>query len=469
MKTIRISDITLRECAGNKKNTLSFREKLEFCRAVGRLHVDTIELPPIGDSRTDRLLSKTAATATTAPVVIAVGYTPESVAAAYECVKEAKTPILHVMLPVSPIRMEYTCHKKAPAMLVLCEELVTAARALCPKVEFTACDATNAEPGFLEKMIRTAVKAGAERVTIADATGHITPAECEKKIANLYKALPELHSVVLSVEISDGMGMALAVSAAALSAGADGVKVTVPQLGFPTLENAAHYLRVKGGSLGYTTPLRLTELSHTVKRLERVFDKTGVHEDVEEAADGGDDDEIRLTPGDNLSDVERAVQSLGYELSEEDMKRVYAAFSPLAEKKSHVGRRELEAIIATSAAEVPETYRLVSYVTNSGNIITATASVELDRNGEKLSGIAGGDGPIDAAFRAIEQIVGHHYELDEFRIQSVTEGREAIGSALVRLRADGRLYAGSGISTDIVGASIHAYLSALNKIVYEET
>jgi hypothetical protein len=108
------------------------------------------------------------------------------------------------------------------------------------------------------------------------------------------------------------------------------------------------------------------------------------------------------------------------------------------------------------------------YVINSGNVITATANILLGRGEEKLRGVGVGDGPIDAAFLAIEQIIGHHYELDDFQIQTVTEGRDAMGSALVKLRANGRVYSGNGISTDIIGASIRAYISALNKIVYEE-
>ncbi len=118
--------------------------------------------------------------------------------------------------------------------------------------------------------------------------------------------------------------------------------------------------------------------------------------------------------------------------------------------------------------QVPSTYHLVSYVVNNGNVITATASIILEKDGEKLSGVATGDGPIDASFHAIEQIIGHHYELDDFKVESVTKGREAVGSSIIRLRAAGKLYSGNGVSTDIVGACIRAYVNALNKIVYEE-
>ena len=104
---------------------------------------------------------------------------------------------------------------------------------------------------------------------------------------------------------------------------------------------------------------------------------------------------------------------------------------------------------------------------NSGNILTATAHVVLEKDGQRLSGVSVGDGPIDAAFHAIEQIIGHHYELDDFQIQSVTKGREAVGSSLIRLRAGGMLYSGNGVSTDIIGACVRAYINALNKIVYK--
>ena len=139
----------------------------------------------------------------------------------------------------------------------------------------------------------------------------------------------------------------------------------------------------------------------------------------------------------------------------------------VAEKKT-VGSKELEAIVASTALQIPSTYQLVSYVINNGNIISSSAQITLDKAGALMQGVCIGDGPIDAAFLAIDQIIGRHYELDDFQIQSVTEGKEAMGSALVKLRANGKLYSGNGISTDIIGASIRAYLNAVNKIVYEE-
>ena len=181
-----------------------------------------------------------------------------------------------------------------------------------------------------------------------------------------------------------------------------------------------------------------------------------------------DDGSIYLTSHDDLSAVMKVASRLGYDLSEDDGAKVYEAFRVIAEKKEKVGAKELDAIVASAAMQVPPTYALDSYVVTSGNTISATANLKLIKQGTPIAGVSLGDGPIDAAFLAIEQITGHHYELDDFQIQSVTEGREAMGQTVVKLRSEGKVYSGRGISTDIVGASILAYINALNKIVYEE-
>lgn len=207
----------------------------------------------------------------------------------------------------------------------------------------------------------------------------------------------------------------------------------------------------------------------------------GIHRDVEEihsiitkgrsALTVTTDDaysDISLNRESTIADVNEAVRTLGYELSYEDSGKVYEEFKRVSSRKAHIGFKEIDAIVASAAMQVPSTYHVDSFVINSGNIITATANIVLVRDGEKLSGISTGDGPIDAAFLAIEQVIGHHYELDDFQIQSVTEGHEAMGSAMVKLRDGDRLYSGIGVSTDIIGASIRAYVNALNKIVHND-
>ena len=192
------------------------------------------------------------------------------------------------------------------------------------------------------------------------------------------------------------------------------------------------------------------------------------HESYENEANISDRKKILLDSDATVAQVAQAVAVLGYELSDSDIGNVYKALMGVCEKKSAVGAKEFEALIASSAMQAPSTYHFETYTTTSSNVASSMSQVTLKCNGEIICGVANGDGPIDSAFRAIEQCIGHHYELDDFQVQSVTEGKEALGSALVRLRNDGKLYSGNGTSTDIVAASIRAYINALNKIVFEE-
>ena len=159
---------------------------------------------------------------------------------------------------------------------------------------------------------------------------------------------------------------------------------------------------------------------------------------------------------------------LGYELSDSDIGSVLKALKHVCDKKGAVGSKEFEALIASFAMQAPSTYHFETYTTTSSNASSSMSQVTLKCNGETICGVSNGDGPIDSAFRAIEQCIGHHYELDDFQVQAVTEGKGALGSALVKLRNNGKLYSGNGTSTDIVSASIRAYINALNKIVFEE-
>jgi 2-isopropylmalate synthase len=224
---------------------------------------------------------------------------------------------------------------------------------------------------------------------------------------------------------------------------------------------------VMGNNCGIGSDIKYTELRRIISQISRI---TGKGEGVDAASLSKiDDSGIYLDKSDDQAAVCGITQKLGYDLSDEDCEKVYEEFKKLAEKKEKVSAKELDAIVAAVALQVPPTYKLLSYIINTGNIITASAQIKVKKaDGTELEGISMGDGPIDAAFRAVEQITGNHYELDDFQIQSVTEGREAMGSALIRLRENGKLYSGSGISTDIIGASINAYLGAVNKIVYEE-
>ena len=259
--------------------------------------------------------------------------------------------------------------------------------------------------------------------------------------------------------------MADACAVIAVAEGAGQIRAAAHTCSETSLAHAVRILNAQSDSLGATVGVRATQLSRITAQIEWLC-HTGKGQTA--ANDTAADDGSFLTAHDTEEAVAAATAKLGYDLSEEDAQKVYAAFLQIAEKKEQVTFKELDAIVASSAMQVPATYKLDTYVITSGNTISATAHIKLLKNGTPVEGVYIGDGSIDAAFQAIEKITGCHYELDDFQLQAVTEGREAMGQTVVKLRADGKVYSGRGISTDIVGAGIQAYLSALNKIVYEE-
>ena len=219
-----------------------------------------------------------------------------------------------------------------------------------------------------------------------------------------------------------------------------------------------------GNRNGYSSNIKYTQLSRIINQITWVTDNRG---NVGVNTTTTEETAIALDINDDEAAVKKAVALLGYDLTEEDNLKVYEEFKRTAEKKN-IGTKELEAIVASVALQVPATYKLENYVINSGNIISSSAQITLIKDGKELSAVEMGDGPIDAAFKAIDKILGTHYELDDFQIQAITEGKGAMGSAIIKLRNEGKLYSGQGISTDIIAAGIRAYINAVNKIVYEE-
>ncbi len=464
MKNIGFTDITIRECEKNN-GALSFKEKVEIAKIMDRVNYSCIELPELGDSKGEELLVKTiAATLKNSGVSIPVGFTKKGVTRAWECIAKAKKPTLVVAVPVSAVQMEYVCGKKAPQVIEMIKELVSEATKLCRSVEFSALDASRAEFPFVCSAVSAAIEAGASKITVCDTAGIMLPDEMKDFIAELFKAVPELSGKALSVELSNDLDMATACANSAAIGGATGFKTTVNGDGFPAITSLVKLFDKRGETLDIEMNIVKTELQRSVSQMQRMIGHSDGNAHIVSAVS----DQTSFDASDDINAITDACAKIGYELSEEDAANVYEAFLRVAKKKEKVTNRELEAIIASSALQVPPTYKLENYVINSGNIISASANIKLVKNGEELSGISVGDGPIDASFKAIEQILGHHYELDDFQIQSVTEGREAMGQAVVKLRVNGNLYSGTGISTDIIGASVRAYINAINKIVYTE-
>ena len=465
MKNLIISDMTLKQASGTYD--LSFKEKIEIAKLLDRLKVSVIELAPASGSKVDDVLIRTICSCVKNSVIsLPVALTENGVTQAYEIIKNAKKPRLQVNVPMSTVQMEYICHKKPSMVLEMISDVVSTAKSLCSQVDFVAGDATRSEPDFLAKAVKAAIEAGATTVTLCDTAGETTTDEFVDFISSLKNNVPELSSVKLAVNASNGLGMAVSTVLAAAKIGVDEIKVATCKSDVPSLDSVLKIIRARGDSIGVGVDVSLTEFQRVSKQIAWICEGKASSAAKDSASADGDE-AYTLNEFTDINTVSDTVVSLGYDLSEEDMQRVYEEFKRAAVKKS-ISLRELDAIVASSAMQVPATYKLVSYVINSGNVISSTANILLEKDDKQLAGVCIGDGPIDAAFLAIEQILGHHYELDDFRIQSVTEGREAIGNAIVKLKADGKVYSGTGLSTDIIGASIRAYISAVNKIVFEQ-
>ena len=470
MKNIKIADATLRQVSASADISLSFKEKIELVKELSRLGVNIIETAPVSDGKTDSLLIKTLAMNSGDSVLsCAVGITSESVAKAWEAVRSAPKSRLHVIIPVSPVKMEYDHGMKPDAVLKAISEIVAECAGLCADVEFSADDATRAQPAFLREALEAAIKAGAKTVTLCDTAGILMPNEYEAFIGGIRAETAGIAGVTLGFQCSSGLKMGTASVFAAIAAGVDQVALTVNGQGTPSLQSAAEVFRLRGDSLGIQSDVDMTGIRRAMSRLTWMS-PAGKGSSPFDNSIGGDTGRSAeaLDKNSTIADVCRVLGSCGYALSPDDEAKVYEAFLRIAAKKETIVAGELDAIVASVAMQVPPTYKIINYVINSGNIIKATANIVLEKDGTELRGMAVGDGPVDAAFLAIEQIVGRRYELDDFQIAAVTEGRGAMGSALVKLRGGSGLCSGRGVSTDIIGASIRAYVDALNKIAYEE-
>lgn len=461
MKTIKMSDITLKKLSQDREIALLFREKTAVAACADSIGTDAIELAPIKNLREDTIIYKTIAqNVKNAVVAVPVGFNKEDVEAAWECIKNAKKPRLQIELPTSTVQMEYTYHIKADKMIDKIAELVKTAAELCDDVEFSALDATRADEEFLINAAKKAEESGAALITICDDAGISLP----DKIADLVKKIKSEVTVPVYVQVSERINVGVASALSAIAQGADGLKCAMAGKDVLLTGEICDAIGVCSSEIGAETNLNNTKIHASI---EDMLDSIN-HHAYEAENIVSEKKNILLDSDATLAQIAQAAQILGYDLSNSDCGNVHKALMQVCQKKGAVGAKELEALIASSAMQAPSTYHLESYTTNSSNLTSSMSQVTLKCNDEIICGVSTGDGVVDSAFRAIEQCIGYHYELDDFQVQSVTEGKEALGSAIVRLRNNGKLYSGNGISTDIVAASIRAYINALNKIVFEE-
>ena len=468
MKRVRISDITLKE-SEHKGAALTFKEKIEVAKLLDRLSVDVIEIDGIEKGRADILRIKSISQAVKkACIAVPVSQKTDDAAIVFEAMKEAPEKRLQVIMPVSNVQMEYLSHKKPDAFLAETLSRIAVCRSLTDNVELILQDATRADEAFLQKVITEACAAGTKVITVCDTAGDRLAWEFGEFISNLMEKVPALSGEALGISVSDALSQGSACAVAGIQRGAGEVKTSIAETGTVLTSDLARILSVKKDLLGAETGI---EMSHLTGYREKVLRITNSEKKSGSPFEDGvreNQSESMLSVHDDEESVARIVKGMGYDLSDEDSLKVYEAFRKIADRKNAVSTKELEAIIASVAMQVPESYKLSTYTVTASNAIDALCHIKLMKDGKVLDGVSLGDGPIDAAFLAIEKITGCHYELDDFQLQAITEGREAMGQTIVRLRSRGKIYSGRGISTDIVGSGITAYINALNKIVYEE-
>lgn len=461
MQRITISDISLKESLKNESINLTFKEKLEIVKRLCELGIEVIELP-VALNKADELLIKTVCACTKNSTLSLSVSNEKEIANAKILLANAKSARLSVNIPVSPVYMEYFSAKKPKAVLEVVKNLTKLATEVTSLVEVNLLDATRADGAFLSEVVKTAIENGATVITLTDMVGEITPFEFGEFVKGLYVAVPELNNVCLGVQVCDDFAMAMSSILTALENGVKEVKVSaIDGLGLVKFETFAKVMEFLASKKGFTCGINKTLIGKSLKVIETTVAKRGAVGAMNNEKGKG-----LISKDITEKDFASLIASNGYDLSAEDFNKVYEEFKRIAERKS-VTLTDLEVIISNVSMQVPETFVLDKFSVNSSNVLTATASIVVKKDGKEISGLSFGNGAVDACFLALENVAGEHFELEDFEIGAVTEGKEAMAQAIVKLRSDGKVFTGRGVSTDVIGASIRSYVNALNKIVYE--
>ena len=500
-RRIAILDTTLRDGEQGPGFSMNLDEKLEVARQLARLGVDVIEAGYPVTSPGDYASVKEIARVVRGPVIASLARAVDrEIDAAWEAVRGAERPRLHIVLPTSAIHMEYRLKMGTQAVLELAANSVARARALCPDVEFSAEDATRSDRAFLCRVLQAVIEAGATVVNVPDTVGYAVPEEYAALIRAVLALVPDIGKATLSAHCHDDLGLAVANTLAAIGAGAQQVECTIDGLGEragnAALEELVMALATRADAFQAYCGVDAKEIYPTSKIVQAatgvrpqpnkaiVGDNAFAHESGGHQAGlladretyeimrpesvGLPTSRIVLGKHSGRAAFEERLAALGLKYRPDAIVALFEGFKDLADKKKIVTDRDLEALALGLAAKAPEAFRLDRFVVNSGSSISATSAVRLvARDGPLPERVAIGDGPIDASFKAIDKILGKHPRLEDFSLDAVTEGKDAQGEARVRVSCGGRSYNGRGLSTDVVEASIKAYVAAINAMALE--
>lgn len=500
MRNIKIFDTTLRDGEQSPGCSMNLKEKLEVAEQLEKMKVDVIEagfaIASPGDFNSVREIAKLVRNCTVASLSRAL---PNDIDRAYEAVKYAKLPRIHTFIATSDIHMKYKLKATEEEVLEQAIKMVAYAKRYCEDVEFSAEDASRSKPEFLYRVFEAVIKAGANVINVPDTVGYTTPEEYYRLIRGIRENVANIDKAEISVHCHNDLGMAVANTLAAVAAGANQVEGTIngigERAGNAAIEEVAMALKTRKDLYNINLNLDTTQIYHSSRLVSKVTGmkvqhnkaivgdnafahESGIHqhgvlanketyEIMTPESIGLSQNKLVLGKHSGRHAFEDRLRLLGYHLQKEKLDEIFKEFKELADKKKVIYDKDLEALVEDKKLEIKEIYKLKEFVINCGNVITSTANIKLKRDEELYEEVAKGFGPVDAAFKAIEAIVGEVFVLEDYSLQSVTEGEDALGEAIVKIKKNNEIYNGRGLSTDIVEASIKAYINAINKMLRE--
>ena len=494
-----IFDTTLRDGEQAAGGTLNIQEKLDIAKQLERLGVDVIEagfpVTSSGDFDAVSLIAKEIRT----PVICALARAhPKDIDGAWEAVKQAKHPRIHVFLSASDIHMLHQLKKSREEVLEMSRSMVARAKQYTDDIEFSPMDASRAEPEYVYQVLKAVIDAGATTVNIPDTVGYAIPTEFGDLIEGIFQNVPNIGRAVVSIHCHDDLGLAVANSLEAVKRRARQVECTIngigERAGNASLEEIVMAIKTRGDLFDLTTNIRTAQIYKTSRLVSELTGfpvqpnkaivganafshESGIHQDgvikmpityeiIDPRTVGIPARSLVLGKTSGRHAFRERLAELGYSLSEQDFNRAFIAFKELADKKKKIADKDIESLIAEELRTVSEVYHLDRVQVSCGDRGIPTAAVRLvTSDGQVLADAALGAGPIDAVYKAINRLVKVPSVLTEFTVKSVTEGIDAIGEVLVRIESEGVTYTGRGADTDIIVASAKAYMNALNRLL----
>ncbi|GHV77722.1 2-isopropylmalate synthase [Spirochaetia bacterium] len=500
-RIVKIFDTTLRDGEQSPGCSMNIQEKLEVARRLEKLGVDIIEAgfpaSSPGDLESVKSIAGVVKDCTVAGLCRAL---EKDIDASREALTPAADPRVHIFLATSPIHMEYKLKMTANQVLEQAVASVKYAKRFCSNIEFSAEDAFRSDPDFVCKVFGAVIAAGATTVNFPDTVGYALPDEFGSRVRYIREHTPGMEKADLSVHCHNDLGLAVANSLAAIENGATQAECTIngigERAGNASLEEIVMTLRVRKDYVNADTRIDATQI-YTASRMisqvtgvkvqpnkaivgENAFaHEAGIHqhgvmanretyEIMTPESIGIPKNRMVLGKHSGRHAFEDRINDLGYTVDAETLERVFAEFKALADKKKVVSDRDIEALVMGVSVAVPETYKLDHWAINTGSALGATAIIKLlHKGGDARKQVAVGDGPVDAMFTAINEIVGRKPELELYEIGAITGGSSSQGESMVKIAWEGRHWNGRGVSTDVLESSIKAYLSAINAMEWD--